>query len=94
MKFLAIEEEIGGKSSSDFTPHLAPEAEHVWGLQKKGIIREIYFDENHNAVLILECSDLEKAIAILDSLPLVKEGLIRFNIQTLYPYDGFERLFK
>lgn len=94
MKFLALEEEIEGKSSKDFTPHLENEARRVWQLIRDGLIREIYFDENHNAILILECRDESTVQEVLDTLPLVQEGLIKFTVKTLFPYDGFERIFK
>ena len=95
MKFLAIEKEFPGNTKKDFEPHLNSEALKVWEYYKRGIIREIYFTkENHEAVLILECENKDKAEELLNFLPLVKEGLIQFNIEELVPYDGFERLFK
>lgn len=95
MKFLAIEKEIHGKTGEDFKPHLDTEAAQVWEYYKTGLIREIYFTkEKHEAVIILECENKNKAEEILNELPLVKAGLITFNIEELVPYDGFERLFK
>jgi hypothetical protein len=44
--------------------------------------------------LILECADVEEANQLLDSLPLVQEGLIEFEVIPLVPYPGFERLFE
>lgn len=38
-------------------------------------------------------TDLEEAHQVLDSLPLVKAGLITFDIIRLTPYTGFARLF-
>jgi len=58
------------------------------------MIREIYFDENHCAVIILECTNKAKAKSILDELPLVKSGNIEFRITELKPYTGFSRLFQ
>ena len=68
------------------------EAQAVLELQQKEILQEIYFDENHCAVLILECQDKTEAKKILSELPLVKSGFIRFNIKELHPYTGFSRL--
>jgi len=66
----------------------------VWELYQTGAIRELYFDQaNHNAVLILECRDIQEANKILQTLPLVKEGLITFEVIALEPYSGFSRLF-
>lgn len=94
MKILAIEKEIDSTIKEQFTPHLKAEAQKVWELNQSGLISEIYFTKNsHNAVLILECTDKNKAINILKTLPLVKEKLITFNLFPLVPYDGFSRLF-
>jgi hypothetical protein len=93
MKILAIEIEKEGIKPQDYKPYLLPEARKVWELYQSDIIREIYFDkEKSSAVLILECSSKNQAVEILNSLPLVKEGLISFDIFTLEPYPGFGRL--
>jgi hypothetical protein len=94
MKILAIEKEIPDISGDAFKPHLKAEALRVWELYQSEIFREIFFDKNkHNAIIILECKDLNEAEKILNSLPLVKEKLIAFEIIALEPYSGFARLF-
>jgi hypothetical protein len=94
MKILAIEKDIPGIKADDYKPHLKAEALQAWQLYKQGSIRELYFTQDYYAVLILECNNESEAREILNSLPLVKEKLIDFNIIPLIPYDGFERLFK
>lgn len=92
MKILALEKVVEN-AREKFNPHLKQEALKVWELQQAGFIREIYFTkEDHTAVMILECKDSSEAKIILDSLPLVKEKLITFEIKPLVPYDGFKRL--
>lgn len=94
MKIIAIEQELPGKSAKGFQPYLQAEALKVWELVQAGIIREIYFrDDEPSAVLILECEDANQAREVLNTLPLVQESLIRFEILPLKPYPGFERLF-
>jgi hypothetical protein len=94
MKILAMEIETEGVKPEQFTPHLKAEARHVWELYQNGIIRELYFRADRSeAVLILECRDVTEAKEKLDSLPLVRAGLIRFEIIPLVPYPGFARLF-
>lgn len=44
------------------------------------VLREIYFTENKNAVLILECESKEQAEQILHELPLVQKQLISFEL--------------
>ena len=92
MKILAIETELKKLRSNSDKEILKAEARAVLDLQQKDILREIYFDENHCAVLILECINKTEAENILSGLPLVKGGFISFEIKELYPYTGFSRL--
>jgi muconolactone delta-isomerase len=94
MKILAIEKEVPDLTAEDFKPHLKAEAVKVWELYQAGVFRELYFRQDRSeAVLILECADVEDAKQVLNTLPLVKEGLITFDIIPLGPYPGFSRLF-
>jgi hypothetical protein len=94
MKILAIEKEMSGLSAKDFQPHLEAESARVWALYQAGIIREMYFrDDVTEAVLMLECEGAEEAREVLATLPLVREGLITFDVIPLRPYPSFSRLF-
>lgn len=94
MKLLAIERELPGATTDRFRDHLKAEAARAWELYQAGVIRELYFrQDNHSAVLVLECRDVEEAASVLETLPLVKEGLIAFDIVPLVAYPGFSRLF-
>jgi len=92
MKFLAVEKEKPGLKPCNFQPHLRDEALKVLEFYRKGYFREIYYNEDKNAVIILECENLTEASSILDSLPLVRAGLIEFKIMQLNPYNGFSRI--
>jgi muconolactone delta-isomerase len=94
MKFLALEVELPGASAAGFAPHLAAEARHLWDLQQRGSVREAYFrPDRHTAVLSLECADQPEAERLLADFPLVRQGLIRFELIPLAPYSGYARLF-
>lgn len=95
MKILAIELENPNVTRESFTPALLEaEAERIWVLTQDSTVREAYFRlDQHSAVLILECPDMESAQAVLNTLPLVKAGLITFELLPLGPYSGFARLF-
>lgn len=94
MKILAMERDVPGINGDQFKPHLKAEALRVWELYQNDIFRELYFDKDqHNAVIIMECKDIEEARAALQTLPLVREGLIDFEVIALQPYSGFSRLF-
>jgi hypothetical protein len=93
MKFLALERSVPGATPATMQPLLKAEARRVWELQQADVLREIYFTPAHDAVLVLECTDEAAAREALDSLPLVRENKIRFEVTALLPYTGFERLF-
>jgi len=94
MKILAIEKEMPGVAAEQFEPHLKAEALRVWKLYQAGVLRELYFRADRpDAVLVLECADVEAARHTLDTLPLVKKGLIAFDLIPLRPYPGLARLF-
>ena len=93
MKILALEHELPGATAEAFQPLLKDEARRVWDLQQSGVLREIYFRaDQHTAVLVLECVDLEEARHLLATLPLVQAALITFDLIPLIPYAGFARL--
>jgi hypothetical protein len=94
MKILALEKELPGAAAEAYQPLLKAEARRIWELQQSGAIREIYFNsEQHSAVIMLECAHVAEAQGLVDSLPLVKAGLIEFELIPLVPYDGLARLF-
>ncbi|MBK6962787.1 MAG: superoxide dismutase [Bacteroidales bacterium] len=90
MKFLAIERE---NANGLFTGELlTEEARKVHELYLAGMLREIWFNDDHCAVVMLECASRQIAEDILSDLPLVKNGLIRFELTELKPYTGYERI--
>ncbi len=94
MKILAIEKQAPGVTAEQFKSHLRAEALGVWELYQADVFRELYFRaDRSDAVLVLECSDIEEARRVLDTLPLVREGLVTFDLIPLRPYPGFARLF-
>ena len=95
MKILAIEHDLLDASGDQFTePLLKAEARRAWELHQTGVIRELYFRaDQHAAVLVLECADVEEARSALATLPLVWARLIEFELIPLTAYPGFARLF-
>lgn len=94
MKILAIEKELPGIVDSDYQPWLEAEARKAWQLNQEGLIRELYFTDDHCAVLVLEARDKAHAREIINQLPLVQQKLIDFDLLALTAYSGFARLFK
>ncbi len=95
MKILAIEHDPPNVTADQFTqPLLQAEARRTWELHQAGLIRELYFRaDRHEAVLVLECTDVDDARSVLNTLPLVREKLIGFELIPLIAYPGFARLF-
>ena len=94
MKILALEKELPGSTASQFAELAEAEARQVWELIQEEIIREIYFQRDQDsAVIVLECDDLQQGQQILDTLPMVRAGLIEFSLIPLRPYPGLARLF-
>jgi hypothetical protein len=95
MRILAIERPVAGVADERFTPEIAAaEARRAWQLHQADVIRELYFHAGRpTAVLVLECSALAEADAVLASLPMVSAGLIEFEVIPLRAYPGFARLF-
>ena len=94
MKILALEQELPGSTLEGFHQYAREEARKAWELHQAGWIRELYFRvDRDEAVLVLECANVAQAQEILAELPLVREGLITFELIALKTYNGFERLF-
>lgn len=94
MRILAIERELPTAPADTLEQILRVEAACVWDLQKRGIIRDIWFTAaGRNAVIMLECSSVTEARQHLAMLPLVHAGVIDFTVHELRSYDGLERLF-
>jgi len=92
MKILALEKDIEGVDWTTAKTLLEDEAREVYQYYLKGFIREIYFTENKNAVIILECESKNQALGLLKTLPLVQKKFTRFEILELRPYTGWARL--
>ena len=94
MKIIALENENPGATAEQLKKWSKAEALKAWELQQAGFIREVYFRSDENsAVLVLEADSVDEANKKLEDLPLVRNGLIRFELIPLKAYPGFERLF-
>ena len=92
MKYIAIEIDIEDVDWNNSEAILKEEAKTALKLFEQGLIREMYFDEENCAVLILESQSKAEAEKTLLKLPLVKAGMIKFEIRELKPYTGFSRV--
>ena len=93
MKILAKSRTIVADEAAYTRERLTAEARHVWALQQAGIVREIYYTHEGEAVIVLESRDLAEARALLAQFPLAQAQLIDFTVDELRAYDGYARLF-
>ena len=94
MKILVLENELPNATMERFQEYAVVEAGKVWALVQAGVIRESYFRaDRSDAVLVLECQNVDEAREALSTLPFVQNKLITFELIPLKAYSGFERLF-
>ncbi len=92
MQYLAQTKDAPGVDWSAQEATLRDEARRVHELWKGGTIRQIWFTEEGDAVLLLESATKAEANAAMQSLPLIKNGLLTYSITQLSVYSGFDRL--
>lgn len=94
MKLLCLDVPKPGASLEKYQPHLLNEVHYTWQLYKSGVIRDIYFRQDRPGVAIIaEAESIEVAKKALDELPLVKAGLIGWEMIPLGPFTNWEFLF-
>ena len=78
-------------SDDDFKPLLDDEAERARTLYIEGSVRQIWHrGDERGACSILEAESEDAARALIESLPLVKAGMLELvNMIPLLPYRGF-----
>jgi len=76
------------------SPLLKPESLRAWELYAAGTFRWILArGDKRGVVAMIEAKALAEAKSAVDSLPLVKEGMLETHLIPCTPYTGFERLF-
>jgi hypothetical protein len=93
MKILAISKDLPGANWDGAEQILQEEARVLHQLYLSNQVREMYFTGQDDAMLILESPSPEEALDLLQQLPLVRLGMIGFEVTELRPYTGFSRLF-
>jgi hypothetical protein len=94
MQYLIITSDVGNIDWKTKGEVLKEEAQYIWDLSIKGIVRNIWFtQETKDAILIIEAESEQQVIETMKNAPLVIEGLLGYKIVGLQAYTGFERLF-
>lgn len=77
-------------SAEQFAPLLEPEAERARELYAAGTFRAIWGrGDLPGAVILLEAENLEAAQVALQTLPLVRNGMLETTLIPVGPYRGF-----
>jgi hypothetical protein len=91
---LCIDRPLPGATFEKYQPHLQAEVRHTWDSYESGVVRDIYLRQDRPGVAVfLECSSVDEAKAVLAELPLVKAGLIDFELIPLGAFTNWEILF-
>ena len=93
MKILAVEKNLRRIDPEKEKTILSEEAIALYELYHDEIVRELYFNENHEVILVIEYSSIAACEELLHELPLVKNHLTRFDLMEMRHYTGFERIF-
>ena len=94
MKILAIKHDPPDVRADQFTPeNYTPKRSGHGNSPGRRHPRIVLPADRNEAVLVLECADVDEARSVLNTLPLVCEGLIGFALIPLSAYPGFARLF-
>lgn len=95
MQFVALSRRLPGTTPEQLAAHAADEALVAHQLLSEGVIRSIHMcPDRPGSMVTLECASLADAQAALARLPMVRDGLIAFDVSRLLPYTGYAALFR
>jgi hypothetical protein len=95
MQILALSRRLEGATPEKLAALAADEARVAWQLHGDGVLRSAHrCPERPGSVLVLECASLDEARAALQRLPMVRDGLIAFDLSRMLPYTGWAALFR
>lgn len=93
MKILAIDKILPTATEESIRTAVIPDAMHTWVLYTKDMVREAYFRKDRpGVVLVLECPTVEDAKTLLRTFPMVKAGVVDFDIIPLGHFVPFGTL--
>ena len=81
-------------ASEDAQAHQrAAEAQAVWFHHTSGVLRSIRLHDGPGALLVVEVAGRAQAEQLAGDLPMVRAGLVGFEVLELKPFTGYEALF-
>ena len=95
MQILALSRRLPATTVERLSGLAAAEAAAAWKLHAQGVIRSVHMcPERPGSMVVLECESLEEARAHLATLPMVRDGLIDFDLSRMLPFTGYAALFR
>jgi hypothetical protein len=93
MKILAIDKILPTATEENVRGVVIPEALHTWVLYTKEVVREAYFRKDRpGVVLVLECASVDEAKTLLKTFPMVRAGVVDFDVIPLGHFVPFGTL--
>lgn len=87
MKILAIDTVREDASPDVIRANFLKEVAHTIKMYLADVVREVYFRQDRSGtVMVLEAPSVEEARTLIDTLPLVRQGQIGFELIPLGPY--------
>ena len=94
MQIMAIVTRAQGRTDADVAAYRVPEGRGVWALYKSSVVRSMWSRTDHpGALLLLEVAGRAHARDAMMCLPMVRDGLVEFQLLELAPFQGLEYLF-
>ncbi|THD42093.1 MAG: dimeric alpha+beta barrel [Bradyrhizobium sp.] len=94
MKFIAIIDVVPGAPLENVKADLPNEVRESWKLFAAGALREAYAtDAPTRVVFVLESADAASAATDLGKLPLIRAGLLAYELIELRPFANWSLLF-
>jgi len=81
MKLFAVDRILPTATEENIRGVVIREALHIWMLYTKDIVRETYFRKDRpGVILVLEAENVAEAKKVLSTFPMVRAGVIDFDI--------------
>ena len=94
MKIIAIARMNAGVDPAVIEANQLSEASATWDLYQSDFLREFYFRaDGPGVVLMVEAGSIEEAQVRLDTVPMVKAGVLDWQLTPLKPFPVFAHLF-
>jgi hypothetical protein len=82
MQYLVLTSDSGDIDWDRHSDTLKMESKHILSIYLKGILRNIWFTEKKDAILLFECDSIDAVNIEMNKLSLVSKALIKVSVQS------------